>query len=83
MLILLSVFSMMAIAMYNKGISETPVSSDPEWEKKGGDDSMSAAAPALMDKVDYKNTYRELPGSMPLETKVDTSQYPPLERPGR
>ena len=78
MLGLMAVFTMMTVAVFNKGVTGPPESDDSEWSKKGGDQSMATMSPAMFDKVEYKNTYRELPGSMPLEAgKVDTTIITP------
>lgn len=44
MLILLTLFSMVAIAVFNKGIKPQG-SQDPEWQKRGGDASMKTTSP--------------------------------------
>lgn len=45
MLFILTLFSMVSIAVYNKGISKPQGAQDSEWQKKGGDASMTATAP--------------------------------------
>ena len=43
MLVILTLFSMVAIAVYNKGIVKPQGERDPEWQKRGGDSSMTSA----------------------------------------
>ncbi|MBN8418581.1 MAG: hypothetical protein J0L73_06690 [Verrucomicrobia bacterium] len=45
MLFILTLFSMVSLAVYNKGISKPQGAQDSEWQKKGGDASMTATAP--------------------------------------
>lgn len=45
MLVLLSAFCMVTFAVIQKGPTSVPDTGNPEWKKKGGDESMSSSVP--------------------------------------
>jgi hypothetical protein len=70
MLFILTLFSMVAIAVYNKGISKSQGAKDPEWQKRGGDASMQTAAPPGLGQQKQPNLRKEIAPTLPANDGI-------------
>ena len=62
MLALLTAFCMVTFAVIQKGPTSVPDSGNPEWQKKGGDESMSTSVPMSGSAILLPEDQREQTG---------------------